>query len=102
MESIDFHINVYIYKFMGLPMFTSSGAYNFMARDAEDFPQFVDAEGYVYRVWPFQNIVRYVPGGSKTVELSKVIGKFHHLDPNGNMVLLNGSYCPQIDAQTFV
>ena len=70
-----------------------------MARDAEDFPQYVDSEGYIYRVWPFENIVRYVPGGSKTMELSKVIGKFHHLAPDGNMMLYNGSYCSEIDGE---
>ena len=70
-----------------------------MARDAEDFPQFVDTEGYIYRIWPFENIVRYVPGGSKTMELAKVVGTFDHLAADGNMILLNGSYCPQIDGQ---
>ena len=70
-----------------------------MARDGEDFPQYVDSEGYIYRVWPFENIVRYVPGGSKTMELSKVIGKFHHLAPDGNMMLYNGSYCSEIDGE---
>ena len=70
-----------------------------MARDAEDFPPFVDSEGYIYRVWPFENIVRYVPGGTRTMELAKVIGKFHHLAPDGNIILLNGSFCPQINGE---
>ena len=58
-----------------------------MARDGEDFPQYVDSEGYIYGVWPFENIVRYVPGGSNNIEFSKVIGKFHH------------SYCSEIDGE---
>ena len=66
------------------------GIYNFMARDAEDFPQFTDSEGYLYRIWPFENVVRYSPGGSSSMDYSKVVGYFDHLADDGNMILVNG------------
>ena len=72
------------------------GVYDFLARDAEDFPTFTDQDGYIYRVWPFENVVRFAPGGLNNMDYSKTIGYFDHLDEDGNMILVNGSFCPQI------
>ena len=68
------------------------GIYNFLARDAEDFPQFTDPDGYVYRIWPFENVVRYAPGGQSKMDYSKVVGFFDRLEEDGNMILVNGRY----------